>query len=198
MEKDHEAVSNWYFEKYQTEFVICHLLNSRMPLFLKIKGYFFEMADGNQYSTHDIVLWQYSSSKEKKEIIKVEYENGAKQPMWDTKLPRVKWQGLNMLIRKQYGKTFSLFIKSSVSYKSFFAVDCRDDFVQSNFGDRTIPHNFGFETDKDVFTVYWHLLDEHLFVDDKINRILENKNICIVEDDNWDVFYNFLWRRFLK
>lgn len=198
MVKDYEAVNNLYLEKYQTEFVICHLLNSNMPMFLKIKGYFFEMAGGDQYNTHDIVLWQYSSNKERKETIKVEYENGANQPMWDTKLPRDKWQGLNLLTRKHYGKTFSLFIKSSTTYRSFFAVDCRDDFVQSNFGARTMPHNLGFETDKDVFRIYWDLLDKHLFIDDKTNKKLENRNICVVEDNDWDVFYNFLWRRFLK
>ena len=200
MIKDQIAIREYYKTTQKTEFRMCHFLNKNMPLALVDLGYFFEIEANTQYTKNDIVLVQYPPDRaERNIIVKVEYECGMNQTEWDFELPRFKWQALNLMTRKKYGETFELFIKSSRTFNSFFAIDCREGFVQKNFGGDTedINHNLEFETNKKAYRIYWHELPKHQYIDDKSNKKLVNANICIIEDNLWSSFYGFLWRRFL-
>jgi hypothetical protein len=128
-------------------------------------------------------------------VIKIEYEYGAKQNDWDFEIPRTSWQALNMLTRKKYGENFPLFIKSSPTFRSFFAIDCRNNFVQENSVIEILKYNLDFETDNEFYRIYWDNVDKNKCV---VGEKFVDKNICLVEDDNWVVFYRFLWNRFLK
>lgn len=199
--KDYKAVGELYDQKQETEFLMCHYLNQNLPLSLKRSGYFFEVNVGNQYNKHDLFLIKILPNREVKFITKIEYEYGANQEEWDLELPRLKWQALNLMTRKKYGENFSLFIKSSPTFNSIFAIDCRNNFVQNLVGanPEIIKHNLGFNTDDEAFRIYWDDVDKNLYIDDKEKRILNNNNICISENDpKWKIFYSFLWRRFLN
>lgn len=200
--KNYSAVNQLYSEKQETEFLICHYLNQNMPLKMKKDGFFFEVNSGNQYDTHDLNLIKISPDRIKSEpIITIEYEYGANQNEWDLTIPRHKWQALNLMVRKKYGQNFSLFIKSSPTFNSLFAIDCRDNFVQKLVGKNieVIDHNLDFETDDEAFRIYWDDVDKNTYVDDDKSRELKNNNICLIEDDpRWKLFYRFIWRRFLN
>lgn len=199
--KDYKAVGKYYDEKQETEFIMCHYLNQNMPLSLKRNGYFFEVNIGNQYDTHDIILVRILPNREKKILIRIEFEFGANQDLWNLEIPRYKWEALNLMTRKKYGENFDLFIKSSLTFNSIFAIDCRNNFVQKLVGDNPeiTPHSLTFETDDEVYRLYWKYVDDNLYVDDKEKRTLNNNNICISENDpQWKIFYSFLWRRFLN
>lgn len=212
MNKDHKAIGELYSITQKTEFMMCHLLNKRMPTSLVERGVFFEMQTDNQYNKNDIVLIKISPERQKKLICKVEFEYGITQENWDFLLPDFpfnpdsptsvdspKWNGLNLMERKQYGDTFSLFIKSSPTYKSFFAVDCRDNFVVKNFGDtkQETNHSLNMVTNNTIYKIYWGDVPKHRFMVDE-NKKLTDGNLCIIEYDDWSIFYSFLWRRFLK
>ena len=171
-----------------------------MPRFLVEQGIVFEIQTSNQYNKNDIVLVKITPDRQKILITKVEFEYGANQEEWDFEFPLHKWQALNLVTRKNYGETFELFIKSSRTFNSFFAIDCRDRFVQKNFGAKpeTLPHNLGFETNDEFYRIYWKDATNNRYRDRKGEKILDNGNICMIEDNLWDEFYSFLWRRFLK
>lgn len=200
MNKDYKAVGEYYEEKQETEFLMCHYLNKNLPEFLKKQGIFFEVQVKGQYNKSDIALIKIPPDREKKILIaNVEYENGANQVEWDYELPKHKWQALNLVTRKKYGETFSLFIKSSRTFNSFFAIDCRNGFIQKNFGENAeiLEHNLEFETNNEFYRIYWIDVDKYQYIDDTKNKILKNSNICIIENNDWSIFYMFLWRRFL-
>ena len=179
-DKDHKAVAEYYDEKQETEFEMCHKLNEKMPRFLRILGYFFEINCGNQYDTHDFNLIQIPPNRIKSNpLVTIEFEHGATQFEWDNKLPKDRWQALNLLTRKKYSENFGLFIKSSPTFNSIFAIDCRNNFVQNLVGKKpeTLAHSLPFKTNDQFYRIYWKDVDKHLFVDDKENRILNNNNI---------------------
>ena len=199
--KDYKAVGKFYDKEQESEFLMCHRLNENLPLSLKRNGYFFMVNTGNQYNTHDLVLVKILPSRQVEIIVKIEYEIGAKQIEWDELLPRDSWQALNLSTRKKYGENFDLFIKSSLTLNSLFAIDCRGNFVQNLVGKNpeTLKHNLGFETDDQFYRIYWEDVDKNLYVDNKEKKILNNNNICISENDSqWKIFYSFLWRRFIN
>jgi len=200
--KDYKAVGEYYSKKQESEFLMCHYLNQNLPLALRRKGYFFEVNVGNQYDTHDLILVQILPNREKRKIIDIEYEIGDKQIEWDFELPKFPiWKALNLATRKKYGENFSLFIKSSLTYNSLFAIDCRDNFVQNLVGKNPekLEHSLDFETDDEFYRIYWDDVAKNLYVDDKETKQLKNNNICICENDaRWQNFYKFLYRRFLN
>jgi hypothetical protein len=200
--KDYKAVGEYYTKKQETEFVMCHYLNQNLPLSLKRSGYFFEINCGNQYDTHDLILIRILPNREKKLITKIEYEIGDKQIEWDLELPRFPiWQALNLVTRKKYGENFSLFIKSSLTFHSLFAVDCRNNFVQNLVGKtpEVLDHSLEFETNDEFYRIYWDEVEKNLYVDNPEKKILKNNNICISENDpKWKEFYSFLYRRFIN
>ena len=201
MNKDYKAVGEYYTKKHETEFIMCHFLNQNLPQKLKLTGYFFEVDAGNQYDTHDLILVRIFPNREKRIILRIEYEIGDKQAYWDLELPRHKWQALNLVTRKKYGKNFELFIKSSPTYNSLFAIDCRDNFVQNLVGadPEILDHSLEFETNDEFFRIYWGDVEANQYVDQPDDKILKNNSICISENDpKWRIFYSFLWRRFLK
>jgi len=206
MNKDTKAIAAYYRKWQHTEFQICRRLNYHMPDKLVNAGYAFimnvkdEYDSEGQFQKNDMVLIQITPERERKEIIKVEFEYGAEQYDWDFELPRNRWMALNLGIRKKYGETFSLFIKSSPTYRSLFAIDCRNKFVQKHFGNRieTLEHSLEFVTDNKFYRIYWNKLPEHQFIIDEQHKKIIDGNICIIEDDNWLPFYRFLWQRFLK
>lgn len=201
MNKDYKAVNDYYSKKQETEFIMCHLLNQNMPYKLKLIGYFFEVCVGNQYDTHDFILVRILPNRDKIQIMRIEYEIGDKQVEWNLELPRHKWQALNLVTRKIYGKNFELFIKSSPTYNSLFAIDCRNNFVQNLVGanPEILDHSLEFETNKEFFRIYWDDVEKNLYVDNPKEKILKNNSICISENDpKWTEFYSFLWRRYLK
>ncbi len=203
MNKDYVAVNRYYHENQSTEFMMCYYLNRNMPLELVKQGFFFEIQVNGQYNKNDIRLIRITPERnEKQVVINIEYEYAANQHEWIDELPRNRWQALNLVTRKKYGKTFSLFIKSSTTYKSLFAVDCRDNFVQKNFGNsEVLEHNLSFETNNEFYRIYWNDVAKHTYIDNKENRQLTDGNICIIEHDSandWKQFYSFLWRRFIK
>lgn len=201
MNKDYKAVGKYYTENQKSEFLICYYLNKNMPIFLVEQGIFFEVQVDSQYNRNDIRLIKIPPERNKKILIaNVEFEIGAKQNEWDFELPRDKWQALNLITRKKYGEIFSLFIKSSKTYNSIFAIDCRDNFVQKNFGNNPeiLKHSLDFETNNEFYRIYWNDVEKHQYVDDIQKKSLINGNIRIVEFNDWRPFYSFLWRRFIK
>jgi len=197
MNKDKKAIGKLYDETQHTEFRMCHFLNKNRPMFLIDLGYCFEMEASTQYNKNDIILVQYPPDRnEKKRIIRIEYEYGLKQVKWDLEFPRNNWKALNLVTRKKYGENFPLFIKSSKTYNSFFAVDCRNKFVQQ-FDIEKLPYNLDFETDDLFYRIYWHEVAQHQYIDDKKTKKLVNGNICLIEFNLWETFYHFLWQRFL-
>ena len=199
MVKDYKAVDEYYKMNQHTEFLMCHYLNKNMPIGLIKNGIFFEIQTDGQFNKNDIVLIQILPEREGKRIIaKVEYEYAATQTEWDYELPRLKWQALNLITRKKYGETFSLFIKSSTTFNSIFAIDCRDNFVQKNFGDvETLNYSLDFETNNEFYRIYWDDVEKYQYVVDA-NKKVNDGQICIVEYNNWYNFYSFIWRRFIK
>lgn len=199
-EKDYPAISQSYSKLQHTEFIICHLLNGKMPEQLKKIGYFFELQTGNQYGHNDLVLVKICPDRTKRLIMKVEFEYGEKQIEWDNDIPK-HWDGLNLLVRKSYGQNFSLFIKSSPTFNSIFAVDCTDDFIVKNFEiSKLKKHNLGFKTNKLIYKIPMNELDKYKYVEDKYRYDVDykNKRVVIVKNDPmWKDFYSFLYRRFL-
>jgi len=201
MGKDFVAVKKYYDEIQTSEFRMCHQLNKRMPEKLIILGYFFEIQSNSQYNKDDIVLTKILPNRVKKEIIRIEYEYGANQEFWDFEIPdETQWQAINLVTRKEYGKNFPLFIKSSKTFRSLFAIDCRDNFVIETVKGRfeKLSHSLEFETDDEFYRIYWDDVEKHKYVCDKKNKKMNDGKICLVEDDNWNLLYNFIWHRFLK
>jgi hypothetical protein len=197
--KDYKAVDNYYKENQHTEFLMCHYLNKNMPLLMVERGIFFEIQVDNKYNKNDIILIQITPDREKKIITKVEYEFAATQTEWDFELPRDKWQALNLINRKKYGETFSLFIKSSTTFNSIFAIDCSDNFIQKNFGNiEKLKHSLNFETNDEFYRIYWNDVNKFQFVVNDNEKFIKNGEICIVEFNNWTNFYRFIWNRFIK
>lgn len=199
MGKIYNAVDEYYKINHQNEFIMCHYLNKNMPLFFVKCGIFFEIQCENQYNKNDIILIQISGDRKKKLICKIEYEYATTQKEWDYELPRTYWKALNLIARKDYGNNFSLFIKSSPTFNSLFAIDCRDNFIQKNFNHiEKLNHSLSFETDDDFYRIYWNDVEKYKYCDDKENKTLKNGEICIVEFNDWQPFYSFIWRRFIK
>jgi hypothetical protein len=198
--KDYKAVSKYYEETQVTEFLICHLLNEKMPKELKKQGIFFRIQEGSQYNRNDMELVKFLPDRGKTDIIaKIEYECGETQEDWNEEVPR-RWQALNLGTRKKYGETFHLFIKSSSTFNSFFAIDCRNNWVQTNFPDiEKLKYNLPFPTDDEFYRIYWKDVNENLYQDTGKKESVVDKNICIVENTNdWSLFYRFLMRRFIN
>lgn len=197
--KNYKAVNEYYEKNQHTEFMMCHYLNKNMPLKLVKNGIFFEIQTDNQYNKNDIILVQILPNRIKKIIAKIEYEYAATQEDWNYELPRHRWQALNLINRKKYGETFSLFIKSSTTFNSIFAIDCRNNFVQKNFGDvEKLNHSLDFETNDEFYRIYWNDVTKHQYLDDFNNKKLKNGEICIVEFNEWTNFYSFILRRFIE
>ena len=178
---------------------MCHYLNKNKPIFFVKCSIFFEIKCENQYNKNDIILIQISGDRKKKLICKIEYEYATTQKEWDYELPRTYWKALNLIARKDYGNNFSLFIKSSPTFNSLFAIDCRDNFIQKNFNHiEKLNHSLSFETDDDFYRIYWNDVEKNKYCDDKENKTLKNGEICIVEFNDWQPFYSFIWRKFIK
>jgi len=199
--KDREGVSKLYDEAQAEEFMMCHLLNEHLPKELRHKGYFFEMqSNGNQYSHHDLEFVKIGEDRSRTLIAKIEFEYGKMQTDWDYTMPRKRWYGINLLTRKDYGINFDLFIKSSPTFNSFFAVDCRDGYMEKHFLRTIDSHSssVGITTNERKFEIPWSMVETHQFKFDNVKKKIEDKNFCLVEDtDDWRLFYRFLWKRFL-
>lgn len=198
--KDFNATNKLYNKVHVEEFLICTYLNQNMPIKMKRMGIFFEMQTKNQYLHHDLELVQISSKRKKTFIARVEYEYGAYQKEWGLEFP-TNWDGINLLTRKDYDKNIDLFIKSSPNYLSIFAVDCSDDFVDKHFhyAIDTNPSQIDFVTNEQKYEIKWHEVQKHKFSFDDNTKEVENKNICVFENDpRWKLFYKFLWFKYFN
>lgn len=200
--KDRNAVNNLYNEVQFEEFLICHYLNQNMPKELRKLGYFFEIqSEEGQFAHHDIQFVQYTKDRKRILKIRIEFEYGKEQYDWDLEIPRNRWHGINLLTRKDYQKNVDLFLKSSPTFSSIFAVDCRNNFVDKNFHN-SIDENgssVNFVTNERKYEIRFNEIEPHLFIIDSKNKKIKNGNICIVENDlKWKLFYHFLWKRFLN
>lgn len=196
MNKDYNAVDKLYKNLNQSEFIIVNKLNSNMPNIFIRKGFLFEINIESQYAKNDINFVHISPDRKKETIVRVEFEYGEKQEEWLDEFPKHYWnRGLSLVSRKKYGETFDLFIKSSLSFESFFAIDCKNNFIKTMFGDteQKVAHNLGFSTNSDFFNINWNEVD-------KCNYSIENTTgeICIVEKSNYKKFYGFLYHKFLN
>jgi hypothetical protein len=192
--KDYEAVEEYYNETHSSEFVMCHKLNHILTIYLKEAGYFFEINTEGQYAKNDINFVRVLPNRIKKLIARVEFEYGKNQRGWNYEIPWEHWNALNLVTRKKYGENFDLFIKSSPTYNSIFAIDCRDGFIQNIFPTiyKDQNHNLDFETDDDMYKIMREDVFRHLY------NSVNNKNICIIQFDQWFEFNQFLLDRFIR
>lgn len=200
--KDRSAVDQLYKKVQAEEFSICHYLNQNMPHQLKKTGYFFEIqSDDGQFAHHDIQLVQYTEDRVRNLKVRIEFEYGRQQHDWDLEIPRNRWHGINLLTRKNYEKNVDLFLKSSPTFNSIFAVDCTNNFVDKYFHDSIDEKESSIEfvTNEKKYEMRFNEIEPHLFVIDDSNKKIKDGNVCIVENDpRWKLFYRFLWKRFLN
>jgi hypothetical protein len=196
MNKDYAAVNEYYDENQKYEFRMVHFLNRQRPMSMVDAGYVFEINTVGKYDKHDIDFVKISPDRTKKILATIEFEYAAKQSHWDLEIPRDKWSGINLMDRKLYGESFRFFMKSSPTFNSFFVIDCEDNFVQKNGRHQTTNHSLGFETNDTIYKLPFNFVDENTYREDKVIKVLINKNICICENDpTYNIFYKYISRR---
>lgn len=199
--KNYREVNKYYNDNQEYEFLMCFYLNKNLPQKMVKTGFSFEVQTDGKYNKHDINLIKINPNRDEKEVVaRIEYEYAATQDCWDFELPRDKWSALNLITRKDYDNNFDIFLKSSPTFNSFFAIDCRNKFISGNFSniEKIENHSLSFETNDDFYRIYWDDVSKHEYLIDKTNKKLKNGNICIIEHSDYSHFYRFLWTRFIK
>ena len=205
MKKDIKAVNSLYDKTHVMEFLFCDKLNKFVPEDYAKHGLFFQINVIDKFSKHDIKLIQISPEKEEKTLIRIEHEHAWTQHDWVDFFPPY-WDGLHLLERKFRDKNedkLDLFVKTSLNFKSLFAVDCRGCFVQKTFGPPEVlkKHSLGFETDNIIYNIDWNNYYKYKYFDNKYLKSSNKEDMKIVEENNdnekWIKFFRFISRRFL-
>jgi len=198
--KDYEKISEIAEEVKETEFHFLDILNKKISP--KFKNFKFEINE-DKYGNKDYFLL-YNG----KRVLNVEYENGITQNLWDNEFSdNLRWfwhYGLNLVVRKKYNKNFQLFIKSSPTYNSWFAIDTTNHFIKNYEHTKKQLPKTSLRTgrrDNWVYSINWDEVGKHEFiVEKKENRInvIKNDRICLIENNDFRKFNAFFYVRFLR
>ena len=199
MNKDFDKISELYEKLQKEEINIVRILNKNMPSYLYSNGVVFEIQSESQFNKYDLILKIITSKRNRIFSFRIEYEIGYNQEEWESEFDnylQYKWhRGLSLLTRKKYNKNFDLFIKSSKTFNSLFAIDVRNDFLkQFEKNKKKIKHNLGFNTNNEFFSINWKNVFNNKF---SIKNGI-NKPIFLMENGNYKEFFQFLYIRFLK
>ncbi|MFW6219292.1 MAG: hypothetical protein ACOC33_00360 [bacterium] len=199
--KDYKAISELYDENHKYEFLIRSKLQKNMPKWFIEHGYEFQH-NKNNYDKYDLEFIKYNSNREIIKVCDIELEIGNNQNFWnkETNVLRSKWpRGISLLDRKKYGLNFQIFMKFSTTLKSSIIIDVRDNFIYSNnFKTSNENHNLDFETNNRFISIPWNFIDNNLFKIKNSGKKISNKKILLIENDEYSLFYIFLYFHFIK
>lgn len=208
MEKDYKAVDELYNEIQSTEHRYVHIANQYRPNIWINNGFIFEINHTGKFAKHDINLVHISANRVKSVIARIEFEYGKNQHDWDYEIPwkeevKGNWTAINLMFRKKYGENFDVFVKASPTYRSFFLIDCRDDFVKRITENQIsqVNHNLGFETNDEIYRLEYNVVQKNIFYDNpKLKKW--GGDICVSEDNEYNVnyirMYKFYHRKFIE
>ena len=215
--KNYDEVDKYYEKYHPEEQVTVDHLNSKMDKYYPEFGLagvkFILHPEEDKFKKYDCeLIWTNQVTMAIVVLAKIELEFGAdqarhKEPIknWDYNIPRVHWEYLSLLKRKNYDENFECFFKVSSTYHSAFAIDTRESFVSKNKdfdGEmKKDSTNDKFNTNRGRIGFLWETVDKNSFscIREKNMgnlKIIKNGNICVMEDNLWKEIIAFFANKY--